>query len=125
MKRGIVSFCVRTGQSNQNNQLIVKKMKIIKGKTRGHGRKISVVVSKFNEFITQRLQTKVSNKTTTMGIIHHIFSRQRKANRAPAMPNLSPISRISCILSPVLPASCVTPEWRRLQLRSYPIQSCR
>ena len=47
----------------------------------------------------------IVTSTTTMGIIHHIFSRQKKPTSAPAMESLPPISRSSCMLACLAPNS--------------------
>lgn len=48
------------------------------------------------------ISSPMKSKTTTMGIIHHILLCQRKVNSSPAIPSLSPISRIIRMFSPGL-----------------------
>ena len=43
-------------------------MKVIKGNTKGRGKKISIVVSKFNEFITERLLVGCLSELASHGV---------------------------------------------------------
>ena len=42
-------------KSNSKNQSVGKKMRTVKGKINGHGNRVCIVISKFNDFITKRL----------------------------------------------------------------------
>lgn len=56
------------------------------------------------EAVAKNRTRPINTSTTTIGIIHHIFARQKNPINAHAMESLPPISRSNCILA------CLTPN---------------